>query len=171
MTRLRDTLCFPLLMVLHLIFTVSSLVLRVYELLTTAPPESEYDEISTSRTRSNSSIRPPGHVGMVILSPPGFPSRSHQTEWGISDLKSLKSRKCGLKERTKIVECVLNLVELAAEEGIDEISICERSGKLPPPVRAPCCSFFPVTPLCYASGYQLTRRNRFIAIFKACHFG
>jgi hypothetical protein len=112
--RLRDIPALPLLFLLHLIFTISSLFLRIYEVLTNAETDLDYDALSssnTSPTRRKES-QPPKHVGMVLLTPTNLARR---------DWKA--------KDRARTVECVLNLVGLAAEQGVAELSLYEASGQ------------------------------------------
>jgi hypothetical protein len=56
---------------------------------------------------------------MVILAP----RRSRHTSRGSNTTTTWNA-----KEKSRVVECVLNLVELAAEEGVVELSVYERSG-------------------------------------------
>lgn len=141
--RLRDIPAVPLLALLHLFFTVSSLFLRIYELLTTPDTNtSESDDrltisaaasvasspsLSGSQASSRKEANPPKHVGMVISAPRPFispPSSDERGGYG----RGGEKRWTG-EQRMRMIECVLNLVELAAEEGVKEVSLYDRSGE------------------------------------------
>lgn len=119
--RIRDIPALPLFFLLHLIFTLSSLFLRVYELLTASDGDATADDLSaTPSSLARRETSPPKHVGMVILSP-NTPSRNRG--------RVEATRRPIAGERSRMVECVLNLVELAAEEGVKELSVYERTGE------------------------------------------
>ncbi|KAI9636029.1 uncharacterized protein MKK02DRAFT_33320 [Dioszegia hungarica] len=123
--RARDIPALPFLTLLHVFFTLSSLFLRTYELLTNPETDLDHDELSSSSSTRSPARRelssPPKHIGMVILAP----SRPRHTSRGRTSATTWNA-----KEKSRVVECVLNLVELAAEEGVVELSVYERSGLL-----------------------------------------
>lgn len=146
-----DPIFLPLLILLHLVFTFSSLVLRIYELLTTPEPGSTSTSAlgssaarSASPTGSDVAKRwvPPKHVAMVLLPP----NPAQRAQWSGSGAaakstaaataaaaKSDKGRDKRLRKKREIldraVESVLNLVEMAGEEGVAEVSVYEATGR------------------------------------------
>lgn len=134
-----DPLFLPLLILLHLIFTFSSLILRIYELLTTPEPSTTSTSAlgsgsarSASPTGSDVAVKrwvPPKHVAMVLLPP----SPAQRAQWTGSS-KSVKAREKRARARREVVdravESVLNLVEMAGEEGVVEVSVYEATGIL-----------------------------------------
>lgn len=117
--RIRDLPALPFLLLLHLCFTLSSLFLRTYELLTNPETDLDYEDVSngTPVDRRPASGNAPKHVAMVIL-----PPVAHRRNGEASTTKWSRD------ERARVVECVLNLAELASEEEVPEVSIYEASG-------------------------------------------
>lgn len=104
--RLRDLPFLPLLLVLHVFFTVSSLFLRVYELLTR--PE---DDISPPKNTI-----PPRHVGISFAS-------------SLSSPRTASSYKIYLGgEAAALRRSIRSAVTWAGEEGIDRLSFYEHTG-------------------------------------------
>lgn len=118
--RFRDIPALPFLFLLHLGFTLSSLFVRTYELLTNPETDLDHDELSTSGTgsppRQAANSKPPKHVGLVIPTPKARGQDGHSFKWSA-------------ETRARMVECVLNFVELASEEEVREVSVYEASGK------------------------------------------
>lgn len=153
----------PLLILLHLVFTFSSLILRIYELLTTPEPTTTTsssalgsgaarsasptgsDIVGGDTSASTAAARkrwvPPKHVGMVLLPP----SPAQRAQWTGSAIRSASGKGDGKEGTSKAldkrararreildraVESVLNLVEMAGEEGVAEVSVYEATGAL-----------------------------------------
>ena len=100
--RLRDLPSLPLLLFLHLIFTLSSLFLRFFQLF---PPPS-HDPTLTSRR-----VLPPRHIALVLSYPSSPKSLTHAFE-----------------ARRALVESVSRAVRWAGEEGVEEMSIWDGRG-------------------------------------------
>jgi hypothetical protein len=110
-TRLRDVPALPLLYLLHAIFTLASLVLRLYEALTSSP---------SAPTRDST---PPKRVALVLSTTPHAPPcRRVNSSYG----RSLR-RKEAL--RRAAVGSVLRAVRWAAAEGVEVVSVYEPSGQ------------------------------------------
>ena len=126
MTRLlsiRGLVSLPLLIALHIIFTLSSILLRLFQALAPSP----------AHTFATSQIDPPGHLALV-LAPSHLSSSRPSTRTSISDGIS--------EERDALVESVRRAVKWAGEEGIRELSIWDGQGMFLSPsseIRAADC--------------------------------
>jgi len=109
--RLRDLLSLPLFILLHVLFTVSSLALRLYESLSQPSPR--------ARPPRNQARRPPRHVALVLSHPPPLPPRG----WSL-DIKRFT------EERKALIESVRRAVQWAGEEGVVEMSVYDGQGML-----------------------------------------
>lgn len=101
--RWRDIPCFPILLLLHLIFTLSSLIVRLAESL-------------SSPSLGSSANSPPRHLAIVL---------AHSRHNG---RRSADSHGQFLEKRA-IVESVKRLIERAGEEGVGEVSVWDRQGE------------------------------------------
>ena len=99
--RLRDLPSLPLLALLHLLFTTSSLLLRLYELLQTPPP----------RPSSRAKVKPPPkHVALALQPRTG-------TEEAVSASASVS------------LESVRSAVRWAGAKGVGELSVWDGCGQ------------------------------------------
>lgn len=101
--RLRDIPAIPLLALLHALFILTSLVVRVFECLRSPQPPRRDG-------------RPPRHVAIVLT--------SHNT---FDQTTSLKHQ---ARLQFAVVESVRRCIEWAAEGGIAEISVWNKDGML-----------------------------------------
>ena len=109
--RPRDVISFPLLFLLHLLFTLSSLFVRFLELF----PEKQHRQLNTSVLRG----KPPKHVALVLSLPAVRAPAGSDVIIRSGEAKAL-------------VSSVRRAADWAGEEGIQEISIYEgRGGFLP----------------------------------------
>ena len=106
--RFRDILALLLLFLLHTLFTFSSLIVRLYELISHANPD------ESSSIRENENHIPPKHVAFVL---------SHPSHSRYSSLNRVS------EERKAMIESILRGVGWAGEEGIEEISIWDERGR------------------------------------------
>ena len=98
--RLRDVLFIPVLFLLHLLFTISSLFLRIYEAITDRP-----DTSTPVKTTS-----PPRHVALVLA----------------GSASGNKARPAA--GRGAVIESVRRVVNLAGSEGVTELSVWDANG-------------------------------------------
>lgn len=124
-------LAFPLFIILHLTFSISSLLLRTYQALTTSQSVvHEYEPIpdNGALVNPNDHSRPPKHLGLVLV-----PLRSGSGGGG-SRRGVGRGVGSGKREKDALVESVLRAVEWGGERGIKEISIWDGQGgsALPP---------------------------------------
>lgn len=104
--RLRDLPAYPILALLHLLFTITSLIVRIGESLT------------SSRTLARAA-KPPGHIALVLSDR--------------SDVETTRSTRTkrdeNAGERRAVVESIRRVVEWADYAGTDEVSVWDRRGK------------------------------------------
>ncbi|WWC85614.1 uncharacterized protein L201_000478 [Kwoniella dendrophila CBS 6074] len=106
------TLSFPIFILLHLLFILSSLFLRTYQTFFPSSSESQNsileDELETTRNRTihTRHIKPPKHLALIFV-----PS---------------KKRKNG--EKQALIQSILNAVEWSLQDDIQEISIWDGQG-------------------------------------------
>ena len=103
--RLRDILAYPLFALLHLLFTITSLAVRIGESLT------------SSRTIARAA-KAPRHIALVLS------DRSHPKYNGAKR----RSRDAGPVERRAVVESIRRAVEWADYEGVQELSVWDDHG-------------------------------------------
>jgi undecaprenyl pyrophosphate synthase len=101
--RLRDIPALPLIVLLHLIFTLSSLLVRIAEGL------QRQDSLSTV-------VKPPRHVAVVFSVAPNSSKRA------LTAVRSTHQRKA-------LVESVQRLVAWASEAGTTELSVWDGQGQ------------------------------------------
>jgi len=103
--RLRDLPAYPILALLHLLFTVSSLCVR-------------FGESIVARRPAARAVRPPRHIALVLSKPAG--SRA-------VDASRRKGDRAG--ERRAVVESIKRVVDWADSEGVDELSVWDSHGE------------------------------------------
>ncbi|WVO23666.1 uncharacterized protein IAS62_005021 [Cryptococcus decagattii] len=103
---------YPLFVLLHLIFCVFSLLLRIYQALTTP----------LSSTIDIEHVPPPKHIGLVLVST----MRSAGGVRGRASGMSGKERR--KREREGLVESVRRVVEWAGERDVAEVSVWDGQG-------------------------------------------
>lgn len=105
-------LFYPLFILLHLTFSVFSLLLRIYQALTTP----------LSSTIDIEHVLPPKHIGLVLV--PNL--RSGGGVRGRAGGVSGKERR--KREREGLVVSVRKVVEWAGERGVAEVSVWDGQG-------------------------------------------
>jgi len=100
--RLRDIPAIPLIFILHLLFTLASLVVRIAEGL-------------RRREALSSAVKPPRHIAVVLSTAPNAE-------------KKAASIARDLQRRRAIVESIQRLVAWASEAGTTELSIWDGQG-------------------------------------------
>lgn len=103
---------YPLFVLLHLIFCVFSLLLRIYQALTTP----------LSSTIDIEHVPPPKHIGLVLVPT----MRSAGSARGRANGMSGKERR--KREREGLVESVRRVVEWAGERDVAEVSVWDGQG-------------------------------------------
>jgi hypothetical protein len=115
--RLRDIPFLPLLLLLHIIFTLSSLLLRLYEALTdssTLPPRT---------------FVPPKHVALSLpASVPVTVTLTREQSRRRTEAAAALRRRKELELERAAVGSVLRVARWAVREGVETISVHEPSG-------------------------------------------
>ncbi|WVQ76447.1 hypothetical protein IAR50_006114 [Cryptococcus sp. DSM 104548] len=106
-------LLYPLFLLLHLTFTLTSLSLRIYQSLTTPVPH----------TIDIEHVTPPRHVGLVLV--PSAPGLSLGLAGKSGGMGRAERRR---REREGLVESVKRVVQWAGERGVAEISVWDGQG-------------------------------------------
>ncbi|RSH90575.1 hypothetical protein EHS25_001180 [Saitozyma podzolica] len=115
--RLRDIPFLPLLLLLHVVFTLSSLLLRLYEALT------------TSSTLPPRTFVPPKHVALSLPASVPVTTVRGRSRTETQSAAAVRRRK-ELELERAAVGSVLRAARWAVREGVETVSVHESSGVL-----------------------------------------
>jgi hypothetical protein len=116
--RLRDIPFLPLLLLLHVVFTLSSLLLRLYEALT------------TSSTLPPRTFVPPKHVALSLPASVPVTTGRGRSRTETQSAAAVRRRK-ELELERAAVGSVLRAARWAVREGVETVSVHESSGGYP----------------------------------------